>query len=87
MQMVFYDGLSLMMELSLFNQMINTPDVRGIFNGNGQYTNRQVLRDAFGVENVIILPTRYNSAGKGAAATRTKIWSDTEYFVGQVRRW
>jgi hypothetical protein len=80
----FYDGLSLMMELSLFNQMINTPDVRGIFNGNGQYTNRQVLRDAFGVENVIILPTRYNSAGKGAAATRTKIWSDTEYFVGQV---
>lgn len=80
----FYDGLSLMMELSLFNEMINTADVRGIFNGNGQYTNRQVLRDAFGVESIIILPTRYNSAAKGKAASRTKIWNDTEYFVGQV---
>jgi len=80
----FYDGLSLMMEVSLFNEMLNTPDVRGIFNGNGQYTNRQVLRDAFGVENIIILPTRYNSAAKGKAASRSKIWADTEYFVGQV---
>ncbi len=80
----FYDNLSLMMELSLFNEMLNTPDVRGIFNGNGQYTNRQVLRDAFGVSNIIILPTRYNSAAKGAAASRSKIWEDDEYFVGQV---
>jgi hypothetical protein len=80
----FYDNLSLMIELSLFNEMLNTPDVRGIFNGNGQYTNRQVLRDAFGVSNIIILPTRYNSAAKGAAASRSKIWADTEYFVGQV---
>lgn len=80
----FYNGLSLMMEVSLFNEMLNTPDVRGIFNGNGQYTNRQVLRDAFGVENIIVLPTRYNSAAKGKAASRTKIWADNEYFVGQV---
>jgi hypothetical protein len=80
----FYDNLSLMMELSLFNEMLNTDDVRGIFNGNGQYTNRQVLRDAFGVSEVIILPTRYNSAAKGAAADRSKIWADTEYFVGQI---
>ena len=34
--------------------------------------------------NIIILPTRYNSAAKGAAASRSKIWADTEYFVGQV---
>ena len=81
----FYDNLSLMMELSLFNEMLNTDDVRGIFNGNGQYTNRQVLRDAFGVSEIIILPTRYNSAAKGAAADRSvKIWDDTEYFVGQI---
>ena len=81
----FYDNLSLIIELSLFNEMLNTPDVRGIFNGNGQYTNRQVLRDAFGVSNIIILPTRYNSAAKGQAADRSvKIWADDEYFVGQV---
>jgi|TARA_R100000149_G_C5880307_1_gene145257 hypothetical protein len=80
----FYDNLSLIMELSLFNEMLNTDDIRGIFNGNGQYTNRQVLRDAFGVQNIIILPTRYNSANKGATASRAKIWEDDEYFVGQI---
>jgi hypothetical protein len=80
----FYDNLSLMMEISLFNEMLNTDDVRGIFNGNGQYTNRQVLRDAFGVSNIIILPTRYNSANKGRSATRASIWPDDSYFVGQV---
>jgi hypothetical protein len=80
----FYDGLTLMMEVSLFNKMLNTDDVRGIFNGNGQYTDRQVLRDAFGVEQIIILPTRYNSAAKGAAASRSKVWEVDEYFVGQV---
>lgn len=80
----FYDGLALIIELSLFNEMLNTTDVRGIFNGNGEYTNRQVLRDAFGVEQIIICPTRYNSADKGAAASRTKIWSDNSYYVAQV---
>lgn len=80
----FYEGLALMMEVSLFNEMLNTADVRGIFNGNGQYTDRQVLRDAFGVEQVIILPTRYNSAAKGKAAVRSKVWATNEYFVGQV---
>jgi hypothetical protein len=80
----FYDGLSIMMEVSLFNEMLNTTDVRGIFNGNGQYTDRQVLRDAFGVDQIIILPTRYNSAKKGKAANRAKVWSTSEYYVGQV---
>lgn len=80
----FYDGLALIIETSLFNEMINTDDVRQIFNGNGQYTNRQVLLDAFGVQEIVITPTRYNSAAKGATATRAKIWSDDTYFVGQI---
>jgi hypothetical protein len=80
----FYDGLALIIETSLFNEMINTDDVRGIFNGAGQYTNRQVILDALGVNEIIITPTRYNSAAKGATASRSKIWSDNTYFVGQV---
>lgn len=80
----FYDGIALIIETSLFNEMINTDDVRGIFNGNGQYTNRQVIIDALGVNEIIITPTRYNSAAKGATASRSKIWSDDTYFVGQV---
>ncbi len=80
----FYDNLALIIETSLFNEMINTDDVRNIFNGNGQYTNRQVLLDAFGVQQVIICPTRFNGANKGATTSRDKIWSTTEYYVAQV---
>lgn len=80
----FYDNLALIIETSLFNEMINTDDVRGIFNGNGQYNNRQVMLDAFGVNQIIICPTRYNSAAKGKAAARTKIWETDTMYVGQV---
>ena len=80
----FYDGLALIIETSLFNKMINTDDVRGIFNGNGQYTNRQVILDALGVNQIIVTPTRYNSAAKGKAASRTKVWPTGHFFVGQV---
>ena len=80
----FFDNIALIIELSLFNELINTDDVRNIFNGNGQYTDRQVLRDALGVSQIIICPTRYNSAKKGQSASRTKIWSDSNYYVAQV---
>jgi hypothetical protein len=80
----FYDNLALIIELSIFNEMLNTDDVRSIFNGNGQYTDRQVLRDAFGVNDIIICPTRHNTAKKGQTASRSKIWSTSEYYVAQV---
>jgi len=80
----FYDNLALIIETSLFNEMVNTVDVRGIFNASGQYTNRQVILDALGVNQIILWPTRYNSAAKGKTAVRSKIWSDSTYFVGQV---
>jgi hypothetical protein len=80
----FYDDLALIIEVSLFNEMLNTVDVRGIFNASGQYTNRQVILDALGVNQIIICPTRYNSAAKGKDAARSRIWSTNSYFVGQV---
>lgn len=80
----FYDNIALIIETSLFNKMINTDDVRGIFNGNGTYTNRQVLLDAFGVNEIIITPTRYNGAAKGNTSTRERIWKTDELYVAQV---
>ena len=80
----FYDNIALIIETSLFNEMINTNDVRGIFNGNGTYTNRQVLLDAFGVNEIIITPTRYNGAAKGNTSNREKIWSTSEIYVAQI---
>lgn len=80
----FYDGLQLIIEAGLFNKMINSDDVRGIFNGNGEYTNRQVILDALGVSGIVLLPTRYNSAAKGKTATRSKVWAEGHFWVGQV---
>ena len=66
------------------NEMINTDDVRSIFNGNGQYTSKDILTSALGVSNIIVCPTRYNSAAKGQTASRTKIWEDNAYYVAQI---
>lgn len=79
-----YDNLALIIESSLWIEMKNTDDVRAIFNGNGQYTDRNVLLEALGVSQLIITPTRYNSAAKGKTATRTKVWPDDKYLVAQV---
>ena len=79
-----FENLFVIMESSLFNEMLNTDDVRGIFNGNSEYVNRQVLLDAFGVNGLIVCPTRYNSAAKGKAVSRTKVWPEDKYLVGQV---
>ena len=80
----FHDNLALVIEESLFNEMLNVDDVRSIFNGNGQYTDRQVLRDALGVSQIIVCPTRYNSAAKGKSATRAKVWPTDKYLVAQI---
>ncbi len=80
----FNDNLALIIEESLFNEMLNVDDVRSIFNGNGTYTDRQVLRDALGVSQIIVCPTRYNSAAKGKSATRSKVWPTDKYLVAQV---
>lgn len=79
-----YDGLALVIETGLYNALINTDDVRKIFNGAAVYNNRQVLLDAFGVERIILCPTRFNSAGKGKDASRTRIWPTDKYLVGSI---
>lgn len=79
-----FENLALIIESSLFNEMLNVDDIRDIFNGNGQYTNVEVLRGALGVSNIIVCPTRYNSAAKGQSASRAKVWPTDKYLVGQV---
>ena len=80
----FYDNIQVVIESSVYNDMLNTDDVRNIFNGNGQYTSPEVLASAMGVSGFIICPTRYNSSAKGASASRSKIWATDEYYVGQI---
>lgn len=79
-----FDNIAVIIEESLYQEMLNVDDVRDIFNGNGQYTNPDVLRAAFGVDQFIVCPTRFNSAAKGQTASRAKVWPTDKYLVGQV---
>lgn len=80
----FSDNLALVIEESLYNEMLNTDDLRNIFNGAAVYTNLDVVRSALGVSEIIICPSRYNSAAKGQTASRSKIWPTNKYLVGQI---
>jgi|TARA_S200002703_G_scaffold152783_1_gene153571 hypothetical protein len=77
-------GLTLVIEHSLYNAFLNSDEVRAIYSGSGLYLNKPQLQDALGVDNIIICPTRYNSAKKGQSASRSRIWSNTEYYVAQI---
>lgn len=80
----FTDNLKLVIESSLWQEFKNTDDVREIFNGNGQFFQEQVLRDAIGIDEIIICNSAYNSAAKGKSASRTKIWPTDKYLIGRI---
>lgn len=79
-----FDNIALVVEASLWNGMLNTDDVRKIFNGAAVYGNVPTILGAMGVSNLIICPTRYNSAAKGAAASRSRIWPTDKYLVAAI---
>jgi hypothetical protein len=37
-----------------------------------------------GVSQIILCPTRYNSAGKGKTAIRSRVWPTDKYLVGAI---
>lgn len=80
----FMDRIALVIEQSLYNELINTDDMRNITNGAGSYPNGELLRSIVGVDEVIICSANYNTAAKGKSASRSKIWPTDKYFVGQV---
>ena len=80
-----FDRISLVIEASLYQEMLQTDDMRNLINGSGTLTwaTDQVSR-VLGVDSVIIANTRYNSAIKGQTASRASVWPTTSYYVAQV---
>lgn len=78
-------GVTLIIEASLYQEMTQTDDMRNLINGSGTlaYSQDQVAR-VLGVDGIIICNTRYNSAKKGQTGSRSKVWSDTQYYVASV---
>lgn len=79
----FFD-LSLIIEKSLYDALLNSDQIGAIFAGSAQYQNKTDLQNILGVGNIIVTPTRYNSAAKGQTASRSRVWDNTKFYVGQI---
>lgn len=81
-----FNNIKLIMEASLFQEMLQTTQLRNLINGSawGPVWNDTGVAAVLGVSGVILCNTRYNSAASGAVGSRSKVWSDTSYYVAQV---
>ena len=80
-----FDRIHLIIEASLYQEMVQTDDMRNLINGSGTmaWSRDQVAR-VLGVDDVIIANTRYNAAIKGQTASRSSVWPTTSYYVAQI---
>ena len=80
-----FRGIHLVMEASLYQEMLQTDDMRNLINGSGTmaWATDQVAR-VLGVDEVVIAKSQYNTGVKGQTATRTKIWPTTSYYVASL---
>ena len=80
-----FRGVQLIMEVSLYQEMLQTDDMRNLINGSGTFAwaTDQVAR-ILGVDDVILCNTRYNSATKGQTRVSSKVWPTTSYYVASI---
>lgn len=80
-----FDRINLVIEASLYQEMLQTDDMRNLINGSGTmvWAVDQVAR-ILGLDGIIIANTRYNSAIKGQSASRAAIWPTSSFYVTQL---
>lgn len=80
-----FENINLVMEESLYQEMLQTDDMRNLINGSGTlaFATDQVAR-VLGVDGVILCKTKYNSAMKGQTASRADIWPTDAYYVASI---
>ena len=80
-----FNNIQLIMEASLYQEMLQTDDMRNLINGSGTmfWSQDQVAR-VLGVDGVVLCKTRYNSAKKGQSASRADIWPTSSYYVASI---
>lgn len=80
-----FRGINLVIEASLYAEMLQTDDMRNLINGSGTFawSEDQVAR-VLGVDGIVVCNTRYNSAKKGQARSASKVWPDTKYYLAQI---
>ena len=80
-----FRGINLVIEASLYAEMLQTDDMRALINGSGTFawSEDQVAR-VLGVDGIVVCNTRYNSAKKGQAQSASKVWPDNKYYVAQI---
>jgi hypothetical protein len=78
-------NITLVIEASLYSEMLQTDDMRNLINGSGSFfwAQDQVAR-VLGLDDIVIATTRYNSALKGQTGSRTSIWPTTSFYILSV---
>ena len=80
-----FRGIQVVMEASLYQEMLQTDDMRNLINGSGtMYLATGQVSQIVGVDDIIICNTRYNSAMKGQTRSGTKVWPTTSYYVASL---
>lgn len=78
-------NITLVMESSLYQEMLQTDDMRNLINGSGSmFFSQDQVKNVLGVDNIILCSTRYNSAVKGQTGSRTAIWPTASYYVASI---
>jgi len=82
-----FGDIAVVMESSLYSEMLLTDQMKSLVNGAAwgpAWQTEQVSR-VVGVDSIVVCNTRYNAALKGQTASTSKIWPTTSYYVAQVR--
>jgi len=78
-------NITLVMADSLYQEMLQTDDMRNLINGSGSmFFSQDQVQKVLGVDDIILCSTRYNSAVKGQTASRAVIWPTTSYYVASI---
>ena len=78
-------NITLVMESSLYQEMLQTDDMRNLINGSGSmFFSQDQVKNVLGVDGIILCSTRYNSALKGQTGSRTAIWPTSSYYVASI---
>ena len=80
-----FNNINLIIEASLYQEMVQTDDMRNLINGSGTmfWAQDQVAR-VLGVDGIIIAKTRYNAALKGQTGSRSDVWPTSSFYVASI---
>lgn len=81
----FTDNLAVIISEELFDEMLETAEVKSIYQGAGRYPSDEELAAYLRIDRFIVCASAQNTAKKGQTATRAGVWPTDKYLVAQIK--